>query len=175
VGGKGLAGGYAPIGGVFATDAVMAPIAAAGDSVMFFTYGAQDVACAVADAVLRTVDEEDLVTRADVAGAELRARLEKRLGDHQHVGSVRGLGLMVGVELVLDRDGPVHFPIEDQFHRTVMSEALRRDVWIYPSSSGPAGPDAVMFGPAFNVIDDELDTMVDVLADSIDAAVSARA
>src|SRR5690606_27483319 len=48
VGGKGLAGGYAPIGGVFASEEVVAPIAAAGDSFMFFTYGAQDASYAVA-------------------------------------------------------------------------------------------------------------------------------
>lgn len=174
VGGKGLAGGYAPIGGIFATDEVVAPIAAAGDSFMFFTYGAQDAACAVADAVLRTIDDEDLVARADSQGAALRGRLEARLGDHPNVASVRGLGLMLGIELVADRDGPVLFPIEYGVHRSVTGEALRRDVWIYPASSGPAGPDAVMFGPAFTVTDDELDTMVDVLAASIDTVVAAR-
>jgi adenosylmethionine-8-amino-7-oxononanoate aminotransferase len=174
VGGKGLAGGYAAIGGVFATEDVVAPIAAAGDTFMFFTYGAQDVGCAVADAVLRTIDDEDLVTRADVQGAALRARLEARLGDHPNVASVRGLGLMLGIELVADRDGPELFPLEEHLYRNVTAEALRRDVWIYPASSGPAGPDAVMFGPAFTVTDDELDTMVEVLAQSIDAAVSAR-
>jgi adenosylmethionine-8-amino-7-oxononanoate aminotransferase len=175
VGGKGLAGGYAAIGGVFASDEVVAPIAAAGDSFMFFTYGAQDVACAVADAVLRTIDDEDLVARADAQGAALRSRLEARFAEHPHVGEVRGLGLMLGVTLVADRDGPELFPLEDGVHRAVMAEALRRDVWIYPASSGPAAPDAMMFGPAFTVTDDELDTMVDVLAQSIDAVVSARA
>lgn len=175
VGGKGLAGGYAPIGGVFASEEVVAPIAAAGDSFMFFTYGAQDASCAVADAVLRTIDDEDLVTRAGSQGAALRARLEARLGDHPHVGEIRGLGLMLGITLVADRDGPQLFPLEAEVYRRVVAEGLRRDVWIYPASSGPAAPDAVMFGPAFTVTDAELDTMVDVLAESIDAAVARRA
>lgn len=170
VGGKGLSGGYAPIGGVYATDAVVEPIAAAGDSLMFFTYGAQDVACAVAHAVLGILDEESLVERAATQGAALRARLDEALGDHPHVREVRGLGLMLGIDLVADRDGDVRFPAEASFFRRVVGEALRRDVWVYPSGSGPSAPDAVMLGPAFTVTDDELDTMVGVLVEAIDAA-----
>lgn len=170
VGGKGLAGGYAPIGGVYATEEVVAPIAAAGDSLMFFTYGAQDVACAVAHAVLGIIDEESLVDRAARQGAALRSRLDAALGDHPHVREVRGRGLMLGIDLVADRDGDVRFPAEAGFYRRVVGEALRRDVWVYPASSGPAGPDAVMLGPAFTVTDEELDEMVDVLVESIDAA-----
>ncbi|WP_195210367.1 aminotransferase family protein [Actinomarinicola tropica] len=173
VGGKGLSGGYAPIGGVYATDAVVDPIAAAGDSLMFFTYGAQDVACAVASAVLRILDEEDLVARAATQGEALRRRLDDALGDHPHVAEVRGRGLMLGVDLVADRDGDVRFPREAGVFRRVVAESLARDVWIYPSSSGPDAPDAVMFGPAFTVTDEELDTMVEVLVASIDAAVAA--
>ena len=173
VGGKGLSGGYAPIGGVYATEDVVAPIAANRDALMFFTYGAQDVACAVANEVLRIVDEEDLVTRAVTQGSALRRRLDEALGDHPHVREVRGLGLMIGVDLVQDRDGDVRFPREVGFFRRVVGEALRRDVWIYPAGSGPTAPDAVMFGPAFTVTDEELDTMVEVLVESIDAAAAA--
>jgi adenosylmethionine-8-amino-7-oxononanoate aminotransferase len=46
VGGKGLAGGYAPMGGVFASDAVVEPLVEAGDEVMFYTFGAHPAACA---------------------------------------------------------------------------------------------------------------------------------
>ena len=48
VSGKGLAGGYAPITGVFATSAIADPIAAAGMNVMFHTFGAHPAACAAA-------------------------------------------------------------------------------------------------------------------------------
>lgn len=173
VGGKGLSGGYVPIGGVYATDAVVAPIAANGDSLMFFTYGAQDMACAVAAQVLRIIDDEHLVERAATQGAALRRRLDSALADHPHVREIRSCGLMVGVDLVADRDGDVRFPRDVAFYRRVVAEALARDVWIYPAGSGDAAPDAVMFGPAFTVTDDELDTMVAVLADSIDAAAEA--
>ena len=172
VGGKGLAGGYAPLGGVYTTDAVIEPIAANGDSLMFFTYGAQDAACAAADTVLRLLDEEHLVARAATQGAALRARLDAALGDHPHVWDIRGLGLMLVVELRHDRASGETFPPDAGLGRRVLAEALRRDVWIYPAGSGDVVQDAVMLGPPFTVSDTELDTMVAVLVESIDAAVA---
>ncbi|MFA5565220.1 MAG: aminotransferase class III-fold pyridoxal phosphate-dependent enzyme [Acidimicrobiia bacterium] len=161
VGGKGLGGGYVPIGGVFATDAVMAPIAANGDSLMFFTYGAQDVACAVASAVLRTIDTENLLEAVVVQGNKLHARLDAALGNNELVSEIRSLGLMVGVEFASPGAA---------LYQRVVGEALRRNVWIYPANSGPHSPDAIMFGPAFTVTDEEIDTMVSVLVDSLEAA-----
>lgn len=172
-GGKGLAGGYAPLGGVYATDAVIDPIARNRDSLMFFTYGAQDAACAAADAVLRLLDEEHLVDRAASQGAALRARLDAALADHPHVWEIRGLGLMLGVELRRDRGTGEPFPADAGLARRVLAEALQRDVWVYPAGSGDVVRDAVMLGPPFTVTDDELDTMVEVLVESIDAAVAA--
>lgn len=164
VGGKGLGGGYVPIGGVFATDAVMEPIAAKRDSLMFFTYGAQDVACAVASAVLGVIDDENLIEAVNIQGAKLRRRLDETLAAHRLVSEIRSLGLMIGIEFASETG---------MVHKRVVAEALRRDVWIYPANSGPNAPDSVMFGPAFTVTDEEIVTMVEVLAESLDVAAKA--
>jgi adenosylmethionine-8-amino-7-oxononanoate aminotransferase len=167
VGGKGLGGGYVPLGGVFATDAVVDPIAAAGDAVMFFTFSASDVACAIADRVLQIMEDEHLVERADRMGGLLRQRLEEEFVDHPHVADVRGLGLMLGLELVRDRDAGTSFG--GGFAPTVVAEALRRDLWIYPAGSA-AVPDAVMFGPPFTISEDEIDQIVTRTRLAVDAA-----
>ncbi|MEM7324771.1 MAG: aminotransferase class III-fold pyridoxal phosphate-dependent enzyme, partial [Actinomycetota bacterium] len=73
VGGKGLGGGYVPIGGVFATERVVEPIAEAELTVMYFTFSGSDVACAVADRVLTIMEDEDLVARAKTMGARFAA------------------------------------------------------------------------------------------------------
>ena len=104
VSGKGLAGGYAAICGVFATRAVAEPIGAAGLDVMFHTFAALPSACAAADAVLDILTREQLVERAATHGARLSAQLHARLGQHPHVAEVRGLGLLQAVEIVRDRD-----------------------------------------------------------------------
>jgi adenosylmethionine-8-amino-7-oxononanoate aminotransferase len=168
VGGKGLAGGYAAMGGVFATEAVTAPIAAAGHNYMFFTFGAHSAHCAVADAVLDIMEREDLVERAAKVGTQLRERLVDRLGDHPHVAAVRGLGLMIGLELVRSREPHAWFA--PGFAAAVAAEALARGVWVYPCGSGDPIQDALLLGPPFTISDDELDTLVEVLPAAIDAA-----
>ena len=55
---------YAPMGAVCATEEVVAPLAARGEDLMFYTFGAHPVACAVADAVLEIMEREGLVRRA---------------------------------------------------------------------------------------------------------------
>jgi adenosylmethionine-8-amino-7-oxononanoate aminotransferase len=167
VGGKGLGGGYVPLGGVFATDAVVEPIAAAGEAVMFFTFSGSDVSCAVAERVLRILEDEALVERADAMGRVLRRRLEEVLGDHPNVADIRGLGLLQGVELVRDRHTGASF--DGALTPRVVHEALQRDLWVYPAGSA-AVPDAVLFGPPFTVTGDEVDAMVTRTRDAIDAA-----
>src|SRR5690606_19306460 len=121
VGGKGLAGGYAPMGGVFASEAVVAPLAARGEELMFYTFGAHPVACAAADAVLALLERERLVERAATVGAALLARLRAALGEHPHVAEVRGKGLMIGIELVRDRARGEAFPAATGFTARVVA------------------------------------------------------
>ena len=72
-GGKGLGGGYVPIGMVAATDDVVAPLR--GSRFMYYTFTANDGACAGATAVLEVLEAEHLVERADAMGDELGALL----------------------------------------------------------------------------------------------------
>ena len=174
VGGKGLAGGYAPMGGVFAREEVVAPLAARGEEFMFYTFGAHPAACAAAEAVLALLDRERLVERAAMVGAALLARLQAALDKHPHVAQVRGRGLMIGVELVRDRAGCEPFPSAVGFTGKVVGSALRRGVFVYPASPGP-GRDAVLLGPPFTIGDAELDLLVATLPAAIDDAAALAA
>jgi 4-aminobutyrate aminotransferase len=76
------------------------------------TYGGNPVACAAGIAVLETIRDEGLVENAAARGAELRAGLNRIAAEEPRIGDVRGPGLMIGVELVKDRetkepDGPL--------------------------------------------------------------------
>ena len=160
VGGKGLSGGYAALGGVFATDEVVAPIAARGEGLMFFTFAGNSAACAAGIAALTILEDEDLVVASATRGADLLERL-RPLEAHPAVREVRGLGLMVGVEL--EAVGPDGRPAGP-----VVVEALDRGVWVYPAGDGNVA-DAILLGPPFTITDAEMDRLVRVLTESITA------
>ncbi|MFN3346376.1 MAG: aspartate aminotransferase family protein, partial [Candidatus Bipolaricaulaceae bacterium] len=67
------------------------------------TYGGNPVACAAALAVIQVVEEEGLLARAQRLGEILRRELERLAQKFPVIGEVRGLGAMVGLELVKDR------------------------------------------------------------------------
>ena len=172
VGGKGLAGGYAPMGGVYATEEVVAPLVERGEDLMFYTFSGHPSACAVADKVLEILEREDLVARAANMGEVLKTQLA-RLAQHPNVAEVRGLGLLQAVELVQDKDTLERFPPSARFVHKVVVEGLRRGVFFYPAGSGVA-QDVIMLGPPFIITEDEIDMLAGVLEESIDAAVAAR-
>ncbi len=159
VGGKGLSGGYAPLGGVYATEAVVAPIAASGEGLMFFTYSAHSATCAAGLATLRILEDEDLVAASAAKGADLLGRLAG-LAAPPAVTEVRGLGLMVGIELA---GGP-----GSGLAGAVVAEAMARGAWVYPAGDGNL-PDALLLGPPFTITDGEMDEVVRIVTESVDA------
>jgi adenosylmethionine-8-amino-7-oxononanoate aminotransferase len=171
VAGKGLAAGYAPMGGVYATEAVAAPIGAAGMEVMYYTYSAHPAACAIADKVLEILEREALVARAARSGERLRARLEAELGEHPHVAEIRGRGLLQAIELVRDRATGEPFPPEARAAGAVVAAGLALGAFFYPGGCPPA-QDVVVLGPPLNASDAELDECAALLRKSLDAAVA---
>ena len=167
VGGKGLAGGYAPIGAVFAKESVVAPIAAAGHEVMFYTFGAHPTACAAAEVVLEILEREQLVARAETMGALLRERLLTRFEKHPHVAEIRGRGLLQALELVRDRASQEPYPAETRLTGRVVATGLANGAFFYPGGCDPAR-DVICLGPPFTIEAAEIDYLVDVLEASID-------
>jgi adenosylmethionine-8-amino-7-oxononanoate aminotransferase len=167
VGGKGLAGGYAPLGGVFATAGIGDAIAAAGLNVMFHTFGAHPAACAAGAEVLTILEEEGLTERAGVMGAELKERLEARLGQHPHVAEVRGRGLLLAVEIVRDRDSLTPYPETDNMASRIVAHGLDQGVFFYGGGTGEIR-DIVCLGPPLIIEEEHVAQMVDVLAGAID-------
>jgi adenosylmethionine-8-amino-7-oxononanoate aminotransferase len=169
VGGKGLAGGYAPMGGVFASDAVVEPLVEAGDEVMFYTFGAHPAACAAADAVLEIMEREDLVRRAAETGEALRKRLSE-LEAHPHVAEIRGRGLLQAIELVRDRATLEPFPRSARLTQRIVASGLRRGVFFYPGGTGEVR-DIIALGPPLIIGDDEVEQIAATLHAAIDEAI----
>ena len=125
---KGVTSGYIPLGGVGISARIKQVLDEAPSARRWWhgnTYSGHPVACAVALANLDVIEKEGLVARADQLGGRLRARLTADIGDHPHVGEVRGLGLLAGVEIVADRASKASFDSAEQVTprlRTALAE-----------------------------------------------------
>lgn len=99
----------------------------------FNTFGGNPVAMAAGLAVLQVLDDEKLPAQAAVVGAHLLARLRSLQDKHPVIGDVRGLGLFLGVELVVDRQSKRPAP---QLTKKLV-EALKTEHRILTSLDGP--------------------------------------
>ena len=97
---KGFGSGI-PIGG-FITRPEYAEDYAVADA--FATFGGNPLSCAAAVAVVDIIQESNYLERAAKLGSELKNKLLSLQEDHKIVGEVRGQGMMLGIELVRDRD-----------------------------------------------------------------------
>ena len=172
---KGLGGGYQPIGAVMAQQHI---VQAMQQGSGFFqhghTYLGHALACAASLAVQDVIRRDGLLERVRVQGAGLAQRLHAALGEHPHVGDIRGRGLFMGVELVRDRVTKQPFDPELTLHARIKREAMARGLMIYPMGGTLDGRqgDHVLLAPPFIISDDELDQLTERLVGAIDAAIA---
>ena len=170
VAGKGMAGGYAAIAGVYGRDEIAATIADSPFDVMFHTFGALPASCAAATCILQILRRESLVQQAKESGAVLLERLREELGQHPHVAEIRGEGMLIGVEIVKDRETLERFPIEASITREIVGYSLNEGVFFYPGGTGVAR-DIVCIGAPFIIGEKEIDKMVVTLVGAINRVV----
>jgi alanine-glyoxylate transaminase/(R)-3-amino-2-methylpropionate-pyruvate transaminase len=125
---KGIGNGI-PLGAVVARREIGECMA---DKFLFHTYGANPVACAAGRAVLQVIREEGLQANARAVGAALKAGLQELQRRHEIIGDVRGVGLMLAVELVRDRAAKTPATAETA---AVFEETRRQGIVV--SKSGP--------------------------------------
>ena len=172
---KGATSGYWPFGFAAASGAVFEAVMAPGAGFTHgFTYSHAPVGAAVARAVLRILQAEDLVAASAVKGARLQELLRDRLDGHPRVGEIRGRGLMVGVELVADRATRAPYPRSARVAERVVAEARDRGLLVYSGTGNADGTDGdlLLLGPPFVVTDEELETIAVIFGDAVEAATS---
>ncbi|MBX3029426.1 MAG: aminotransferase class III-fold pyridoxal phosphate-dependent enzyme [Chloroflexi bacterium] len=159
---KGIASGL-PLSGIMAPRELLArwaPGAHGG------TYGGNVVACAAALATLRVVDEEGLVANAAERGTQLLDGLRAVAAGHRRVADVRGLGLMVALELV-DPDAPGGPAPDPALAKRILAEALSRRLILL--SAGSWGQ-VVRIIPPLVTTPEEVDRAVAIIGESLAAA-----
>lgn len=136
---------------------------------LFFTTHVSDpLAASVALAVLRVIQREDLVSRAEQLGELLGQRLETLRGRFEVVGEVRGRGLLRGIELVTDQ---VSKAPADTLGAAVTTACLERGLHMnivqLPGMGG-----ILRLAPPLTISQDELHSGMDILEDALSAVTS---
>jgi adenosylmethionine-8-amino-7-oxononanoate aminotransferase len=159
---KAITSGYFPFGGIGINDDIAATLDS-GEAVWMhaYTYSAHPVGCAVALRNLDIIEDEAFAQQAADKGAYLLEGLQSALGSHPHVGEVRGKGLMCAVELVEDRATKAEFAAGEKVGARVAAAAEERGLF------SRARGDVFCLAPPIVIRHDELDRIVEILADSV--------
>jgi len=154
--GKGSTSGYWPFGFAAASGEVFEAVKAKG-FVHGFTWSHNGVGAAVAHATLRRLRDGDLVEASREKGERLLKDLSAALANSPVVGEVRGIGLMVGMEIVADRGTKTSFPRTDRVTERIVGAARERGLLLYSSTGHADGVngDLVMLGPPYIISDEE--------------------
>ena len=121
-------------------------------------------------AVLEVIEEERLVERARERGGYLLGRLRELQAAHEQIGDVRGRGLLVGLELVEDRES--RRPA-DALGAAVTAECLRRGLSMNIVRVG-SGANCFRMAPPLTISEDEIDLAVEILDSSLKAVLAER-
>lgn len=174
--GKGVGSGYVPLAACIADAAVIDPLRSGGGKFTHgFTYSGMPISCFIGQQVFDYVMEHDLFAASATNGAYLHERLRDMAETREYVGDVRGLGMLAGVELVADHESKRPFPREQAITDRIVIDAEARGLLLRegtPDANYGRGGDQIQISPAYVITREQIDVVVDLLAESIDAVVA---
>ena len=102
--GKGLGAGYQPIGALLVDEKIYQTVLrGSGVFQHGHTYVGHAAACAGALAVQKVIEQDQLLNQVSVLGEQLKEMLVQRFAQHPYVGDIRGRGLLLAIEFVLEK------------------------------------------------------------------------
>ena len=153
---KGVTSGIVPFSGMVVAEPVAQVLRDGGGFPYGHTFSGNPLGCAVAAESVRVIEEEGLLPACREHGAQLRDVLMSEIGDLDVVGQIRGRGLLLGVELVTDRDTLA--PLAGGASRL---QRLARDqgllVYACPTPLRTTVAEAVLLAPPLTVTSSEVD------------------
>ena len=174
---KGIVSAYLPIAATVVKNKVFESFlgeeAEARQVMQVNTYGGHPVAAAVAVRNIEILLEEKLPQRAAEMGAYLMDGLKDRLMRHGICGEVRGKGLLIGIELVTDRDSKVQ--LDGKLVAGVLAFCKKNGVIVGRSGGGARHSNTIVLSPPLIITRSECDTLIEVLDRALADAVQKMA
>jgi 4-aminobutyrate aminotransferase / (S)-3-amino-2-methylpropionate transaminase / 5-aminovalerate transaminase len=158
--GKGLGSGY-PVGVVASSEPIMHDWPWSQHAGGSTTFGGNSVAATAAYATLRAIRDEDMTGNAARVGGQMLARLRAMQERYPVIGDVRGMGLVIGLEFVRDRE--TREPIGQQEAERLFFECLRRGLLV------PSAASIMRIVPPLMLSQELADKGLDLLEESIAA------
>ena len=166
---KGLTSAYAPLSGSIVSEKIWKGLEQGTDAMgpigHGWTYSAHPIGAAAGVANLELIDKLDLVTAAGETGAHFNRALAEALGDHPHVGEVRGEGMIAAVEFVEDRETRAFFDPARKVGPQIAAALLERGVIARAMPQG----DILGFAPPFCLTRAEAEEVADKTAAAVRA------
>ena len=165
---KGMTSAYAPLSGSVISDTFWSVLeegtAKLGPIGHGWTYSAHPICAAAGIANLELVDEMNLIANAGEVGAYLNSSMKQALGDHPHVGDVRGEGLLCGIEFVEDKGSRRLYDPVGKIGPQIAAALLKRNV------IGRAMPHGDILGlaPPLCLTREEADVIVTAMKAAVD-------
>lgn len=154
--GKGLGGGIFPLAAVL----IKEELDLAGDRALgHYTHEKNPVACAAALATIEYIETNNLADHAQRLGTHALDRMHAMMEEHHIIGDARGLGLLMGMELVRDRRTKERANDEAE---TVMYAALRRGL-SFKLTMG----NILTLTPPLTITQTELEKALNIIEDSL--------
>jgi len=168
--GKGISGGYTPIAGLLIDDAIDQLFTKKNAKFIHgHTLGGNPVSCAIALKVLQIIKEDKLIDRSETLGAYLRQAAESILSKHSIVGDIRGKGLILGIELVKDKQTKETFEPAVGIENITFQKAKDKGCFIYPGTGTIDGIRGAHFliTPPFITSREEIDAGLSILDETM--------
>lgn len=173
--GKGLSGGTLALSAVVTSTAHMETVRRNGGSFVHGgTFSHNCIACAAGLAAVKILEREQLVERAARLGSHIGRRLREVLADSPHVGDIRGIGMLWGVEFVRDRETCAPFPRSEKITEKLWQALFEQGVILYKSvaMAGTDG-DGLIVAPPFVIKENEIDLPADRLRSALRSVLGA--
>ncbi len=171
---KGIVSAYLPIAATIVKNHVfesfLGEVAEARQVMQVNTYGGHPAAAAVAVRNIEIMLEEKLPERAASMGEYLMAGLKDRLYRHGIVGDIRGKGLLIGIELVTDREGKVQ--LDGKLVQNVIDVCKANGVIVGRSGGGARHSNTIALSPPLVITRSECDTLIEVLDRALEGTVA---
>jgi adenosylmethionine-8-amino-7-oxononanoate aminotransferase len=166
---KGLASGYSPLFCVMASEPIHKAIREGNGSFIHgHTYSQNPLSCAIALAVLDTIEENNLIQQSAEMGEVLLQNLQD-LSKYPIVGDIRGLGLFAAVEFVQDQQTKATFDPQHKVSARITKRAFEHGLIVYPGSGGADGVhgDHILLAPPFIISKEQIVDLIHILDQTI--------